>query len=245
MLRILISEILTDALPRQPRPHRHRCSSRYCGSSLLHRLAPAPLLRFRCWTGLGCRRWPVSLGLPRCSCPGCRRWPIASRFRLASGRPRRLFGGGDFAWGFRAGFRWCPDGSSEAHIVILMFGRFRYGMGARNGACQRDDEACEWPETGSSTRIAVQWSVFLQDRSRAGYRPQRGDAREFSATPGSRARRPRETVVQWLVPSDLLILFHTLYFPTGFLAGMRLTSRRFLASITSSAPSISQRLARA
>ena len=37
-------------------------------------------------------------------------------------------------------------------------------------------------------------------------------------------------VTQWLVPSDLVILFQTLYLPTGFFIGRRFTSFSVSAS---------------
>ena len=47
------------------------------------------------------------------------------------------------------------------------------------------------------------------------------------------------------VPSLRVILFHTLYLPTGLLMGRRLTSLKVCASNTTTAPSISHTLARA
>ena len=80
----------------------------------------------------------------------------------------------------------------------------------------------------------------LRGQENASFSPIRGSSpsRFGAASPNAGTKdhradawfRHRVDGPQWLVPSDFVILFQTLYLPTGFFIGKRLTSCKVVAS---------------
>ena len=78
-------------------------------------------------------------------------------------------------------------------------------------------------EGRSSTRLSLGGQKALRAWDIAGFRR---NSKPDACLPGA----GQAAAVQWLVPSDLVILFQTLYLPTGFRMGSRFTSLRVAAS---------------
>ena len=116
--------------------------------------------------------------------------------------------------------------------------RERSGSGLRRGAVAslvlRLDRYINWADvlklTENDPEAACQppRNACIPPCSTWGARP----ATTAPAVTPNRGKKPKSAwpPAQWLVPSDLLILFQTLYLPTGFFIGRRFTSFSVAAS---------------